>query len=148
MDLFHAVGPEQPEVLAKGLLPLLAALGKGGAEPGVGDAEGGFQGTEGQEGEPQVAAPAGGPEGVWAEARGHLMEEGLENVEEVIDGVEGAAAPDVGKRHGGAAAADLAEGEGLTIPGVAEGESPVGLLPEEFPEAGGEMGAPDVDELG
>src|SRR5258708_38933304 len=85
--------------------------------------------VEGQEGEPEVAAPAGGPDGVRAEARGHLVEEGLEVVKEVVDGVEGAAAPDVGEGHGGAAAANLAEGEGLTVPGGAKGEGASSFLP-------------------
>ena len=147
VDLLHAVCPEKPEVLAEGLFMLLVALGKGGAEPGVGDTEGGFQRTESQEGEPQVAAPAGGPDSVQAEAGGHLVEEGLEDVEEVSNGVERATSPDVRQGHCSATAADLAEREGA-IPRLAKGEGASGFLPQELPEAGGDVGAPNVNEVG
>ena len=35
VDLLHAVGPEEPEILAQGLFTLLAALGQGGADESV-----------------------------------------------------------------------------------------------------------------
>src|SRR5258708_4528815 len=147
MDLFHVVSPEEPEVMAQGPNALFAALGKGTAETSVRDVEGGLKGVKSQEGVPEEPTPAGGPGGVEGGTGGHIVEEGLQDIKKTVQVIEGAASPDMEKRHVSATEADLSEGE-LAVPGGAKGEGDSGVLPKELTEAHGDVNGPKRGKVG